>query len=74
MARELALDIGDGSYRPSIVTHIPGISNVIADALSRRFQEGRSFILPIALEGVPEVHPPARSRGYYKSLSAPQAG
>ena len=37
IARELALDIGDATYRPDMVAHLPGVSNVAADSLSRRF-------------------------------------
>ncbi len=35
IARELALDVGDGAYFPEVVRHIPGIANGLADKLSR---------------------------------------
>ena len=35
LAREMALDIADALYEPSVCEHIPGIANVIADHLSR---------------------------------------
>ena len=41
LARELALDIADGIYTPSVVSHIPGIADDSADMLSRRFQPGK---------------------------------
>ena len=50
IARELALDFGDCSYRPTVVTHAPGISLVTADTLSRRFQPSKEFKLPIILK------------------------
>ena len=46
VARELALDLADGCYRPDITQHIPGITNDCSDTLSRRFQPGNTFILP----------------------------
>ena len=38
IAREMALDVAGLSYAPDIVRHIPGIANVSADALSRRYE------------------------------------
>ena len=35
LSRELALDIGEALYEPNVCSHIPGTTNVIADALSR---------------------------------------
>ena len=36
IARELALDFADAPFEPFIGEHIPGISNILADVLSRR--------------------------------------
>ena len=40
---------------PSIVEHVPGLTNVIADKLSRKFEPNAQFVLPRALEHVPEA-------------------
>ena len=36
IAREVALDVAEALYEPHVCEHIPGISNIIADHLSRR--------------------------------------
>ena len=36
--RELALDMGASAYVPTTREHIPGLSNKLADALSRQFE------------------------------------
>ena len=68
IARELALDLADGAFRPDFVAHIPGISNIAADALSRKFVPDTSFQLPWMLQGVPEVSCPERSDLYFTTL------
>ena len=45
IAREFALDLGTAAFRPEVVQHVPGISNVVADQLSRRYEPGRKFEL-----------------------------
>ena len=39
LARDMALDIADALYEPSVCEHIPGIANVIADHLSRMSEQ-----------------------------------
>jgi hypothetical protein len=68
VARELALDIAHSEYRPSIAEHIPGVENVIADALSRRLAPGFTFVFPPCLLNVPELKLPTRRRDYYRTL------
>ena len=64
VARELALAISLGSYLPDIVQHIPGVSNTIADALSRRF-EVANFVLPSQLEYSYEHVPEVRDEAWW---------
>ena len=71
VARELALDFGDCSFRPTVVTHAPGISLKTVDTLSRKFQPKVEFKLPHHLDDVPEVHPPLRDKSYYHALFPP---
>ena len=46
IAREMALDICRSSVSPDEATHIPGIANKAADALSRLHQPGAPQRLP----------------------------
>ena len=69
IARELALDIGSAAFRPNVVAHTPGIANVTADQLSRKFMPDVVFTLPKALDNVEEVHLPLRTKEFYKSLA-----
>ena len=50
VAREIALDIAMGSYAPDFSEHIAGVSNSIADTLSRRTELGSAYQLPSALQ------------------------
>ena len=68
IARELALDIACSEYRPQIAEHIPGVDNVISDALSRRYQPGADAQLPHCLCKVQELVLPARGEEFFRSL------
>ena len=68
MARELALDLGDASFAPDVLEQIPGVAHTMADTLSRRFQPGVNFALPVALASVEEAHPQAREGAYSRTL------
>ena len=46
ISRELALDMAEAVYRPGIGTHIPGVANVTADALSRLFGPDSKYSIP----------------------------
>ena len=53
-------------YRPSCACHIAGLTNTVADALSRQFEPGVvDWQLPSELIGVEQVQLPTRSEGYY---------
>ena len=41
IAREYAIDVGNGAYTPDLIDHIPGVANVTADVLSRRYARAR---------------------------------
>ena len=71
IARELALDICEASYSPDIVEHIPGISNIGADALSRICQPGKTTVLPrYLLDDTRHVCTP-RDKSWWRSLEQP---
>ena len=68
VAREMALDIASSEYRPHIAEHIPGVDNVIADALSRRFAPDYAFVMPACLAHVPELKLADRDEAYFRTL------
>ena len=68
IARELSLDIADAIYDPQLVSHVPGVANLAADALSRLFQPGKRFSLPTILRHCKRVHPPDRTPQWWRSV------
>jgi len=70
IARELALVFTSMCHRPDIVAHIPGISNKVADELSRKFEPGHVFTLPPFLMQASERWVPVRDRAYYATLAS----
>ena len=69
IAREIALEFCDSPYAPYVVTHTPGVANVIADTLSRRYDPSKAFSLLLFLDTVGECFPPPRDPSYYEALS-----
>ena len=67
VARELALDLADASYTVDFIQHVAGLANVTADALSRKRQPGKEFILPGLLASAIEVTPPNRSPSWWRN-------
>lgn len=60
IAREFALDLGEAEFRPDMCEHVPGISNVTCDILSRRFDPNKTFRLPSTLVHAKAVVPPPK--------------
>ena len=73
VARELALDVAASEYAPNVAEHIPGVENILADALSRRFEPNFDFILPTVFSTVPEAVLPPRGTDYFRTLQPPAA-
>jgi len=71
IAREVALDLAEGIYRPKVGSHIPGVLNVSADALSRLFVPDGSYQIPDALAKVHRDHPPPRNAQFYRVCNLP---
>ena len=73
IARELALDNADAIYEPDVVSHTPGVANVTPDILSRQFDPkyAKHWVLPAALQGVPESKLPPRDDSYFRTLRVP---
>ena len=74
IARELALDLAEEVYRPHVGSHVAGVSNTIADALSRQFAPGGGPEVPEALRKARSVLVAQRDRGWWRTLSAPPRG
>eukprot|EP00971_Amphidinium_carterae_P352447 6492599-Amphidinium_carterae.1 len=73
IARELALDWGSLSWRPMEAHHIPGVSNVMPDALSR-LDAPEPPSLPAALSTVAVESPILRPKGFYLTLAEAPVG
>jgi hypothetical protein len=67
IARELALDISDSLYTPSIVAHLPGVLNGVADELSRKHAPGRKFSLPACLRDLSPTPLSPRDSAWWRS-------
>ena len=71
IARELALDIAQSEYKPDVAEHIPGVDNVLSDALSRKYMPGAAYTLPARLYDVPETLLQPRTAAYFRTLAPP---
>ena len=70
VARELALDLADSTYSLDFAQHVAGVTNGIADTLSRKFQPGKSFAVPQFLVHAKEVPPPVRIASWWRTKPA----
>ena len=70
IAREMALDISSACYTPDVVEHIPGVSNVAADCLSRLSQPDKSVAIPSYLRSVQRHHCSERNAMWWKAQPA----
>ena len=73
VARELALDVADAIYEPQVASHVPGIANVVADRLARRYDPAKTYSVPPPLAHALEVHPPPRDGKWWSTLTPPGA-
>ena len=72
IAREMALDISDATYRPQVLAHVPGLSNVSADTLSRKFAPATApWSVPPCLQDATMRETPARDAAYFRTLGSP---
>ena len=70
VARELALDLSQCSYSPDFIEHVPGISNGVADALSRMAEVNSSFQLPTMLSTTRFDAAPHRNSAWWRTKRA----
>ena len=69
IARELALSMAIHDVRPRVVAHTPGVANVLADLLSRRFQPGVVWQVPPELAAVTETVIETVRTDYYQTTA-----
>ena len=69
--REISYVYTEASFEPALCEHIPGVCNVIADALSRWREPGKSKILPAPLQGASLQTPPPRLATFYRAAPPP---
>jgi len=74
IAREIALDISESVYSPSLISHIPGISNVLSDTLSRLHAPGGAYSLPVSLRNVPQAQCALRDEPFTERLQSKTLG
>ena len=68
IAKELSLLYSESSYEPSFYTHIPGVTNVLSDSLSRLWDPSKSDKVPKQLLSIPETKVARRDDGHFQSL------
>ena len=68
IAQETALEYADMSFAPCIIAHIPGVANVRADLLSRKFDPRyeQGWSVPLSLKHVPETSAPRRTAEFFR--------
>lgn len=73
VAREFALDVGQATHMPDLVQHLPGVSNQIADALSRRtdLQYAKGWQLPSFLAGATHIKLEPRGPSWWRTSLSP---
>ena len=67
LAREMALDIADALYEPTVCEHIPGIANVLADHQSR-ISEQAGAPLPALLRHARRRYFEVRDASWWRTL------
>ena len=69
IARELALLYSESSFEPRWTVHLPGVLNIIPDALSRLTDPSGKYQIPAALACVKPIAVPSRPESYYTTLA-----
>ena len=68
VARVFALDYADAAFEPEYAQHVPGVTNILADLLSRRYDPAHAagWQLPPLLRDVPRVRVPVRDSNVWR--------
>ena len=73
VAREIALDLAEGIYEFKVLRHVPGVANIIPDALSR-LASPEPKPLPRLLHSAQRVAAPKRDSTFWRTWSSPTPG
>ena len=67
LARELSFTYSSAAFEPRAATHVPGVTNVLSDSLSRKYDPSRagSWRLPARLASVPEEKTAVRTAAFW---------
>ena len=74
IGKEIAMVYTSAAFEPKVVEHIPGITNTVADALSRIGDGSGAFEAPDELAHLVESPVPVRDESFYTTLAAKQVG
>ena len=74
IVREMALDQAEGLYEFTVIEHISGLDNDIADALSRLSEPEAGKSLPPCLHWAVRDTPPRRNESYWRVSAGPPRG
>ena len=72
--KELALLYTKAAFHPRHVEHIPGLTNGLADGLSRIWEPNAGYVIPDELKHIAPAPIPIRNRKYYEVLTAKHVG
>ena len=73
VAREFALDLGEGVFTPELIQHVPGVMNKTADALSRKTDpvHVKTWVTPAFLRHAKLMTVPPRDAKWWRSKAWP---
>ena len=74
IGREVALIYSQACFEPRFVDHVPGVTNVLSDDLSRLADSSSPHEMPALLMDITPTPVPRRDRSWYRCLSAEQGG
>ena len=69
IGKEMAWIYTQAAFHPRYVQHVPGVTNVLADALSRITDPTKKYKIPAELKHITMSQAPLRTTNYYRTLS-----
>ena len=71
IAQEMALDVADRLYVPDVLEHVRGLSDQLADALSRLEEPGANKTIPPIFKHAHREDIPLRGKQSFRTLQGP---
>ena len=68
ICKELALVSSRAAFQPRFIVHVPGVMNFMAHSLSRLWEPGGGYTIPVGLDPRIRAVLPARGLAYYSTL------